>query len=318
MFLKGPALFCRRTKIPVRRWDYLGPSVQNGVENDKGRKKHINFFNISFWPPPKTPHFGPPEKSLCASFPGKERIKGTHINFFGGFSGFQKRVPNGLVSHYSAIGDTISCDAPYSAIGFKAKLFLRSPPCKAWLWIAIAIFMERSGGAAAIVCDTTENTVRQGYCYTCLVIGGGYFGRVAKPNGPFSATKSLVYSFFLPLNQKSLGPNDPCIGQTLSQVRRPFKAIQFGCWGSGARRPPQFLQTRSENAWANDNLSSGFPSIPGIAPGVAPRIAVSVLLKSRDAIPRMEFQIPRAAPRIPGRNSPKAPRMAFSLRERFS
>ena len=48
-----------------------------------------------------------------------------------------------------------------------------------------------------------------------------------------------------------------------------------------------------------------------------------VLLKSRDAIPRMVFWIPRitflilrVAPRIP-RNSPRAPRMAFSLRERF-
>ena len=35
-------------------------------------------------------------------------------------------------------------------------------------------------GVAAIVCDTTGNTVRQGYCYTCLAIGGGYFGRVTK------------------------------------------------------------------------------------------------------------------------------------------
>ena len=36
-------------------------------------------------------------------------------------------------------------------------------------------FMEKSGGVAAIVCDTTKkkNTVRQGYCYTCLAIGGG-------------------------------------------------------------------------------------------------------------------------------------------------
>ena len=34
-------------------------------------------------------------------------------------------------------------------------------------------------------------------------------------------------------------------------------------------------------------------SIPGIAPGVAPRIVVFVLLKSWDAIPRMEFRIPR-------------------------
>ena len=37
-----------------------------------------------------------------------------------------------------------------------------------------AIFTERSGGSgvAAIVCDTTENTVRQGYCYTCLARSG--------------------------------------------------------------------------------------------------------------------------------------------------
>ena len=33
-----------------------------------------------------------------------------------------------LVSRYSAIGDTISCDAPFSAIGFRRKLFLRYPP----------------------------------------------------------------------------------------------------------------------------------------------------------------------------------------------
>ena len=32
-----------------------------------------------------------------------------------------------LVTHYSAIGDTISCDTPYSAIGFRDKLFLRYP-----------------------------------------------------------------------------------------------------------------------------------------------------------------------------------------------
>ena len=37
--------------------------------------------------------------------------------------------------------------------------------------------MEIKGGVAAIVCDTTGNAVRQGYCYTCLAIGG-YFGRV--------------------------------------------------------------------------------------------------------------------------------------------
>ena len=44
---------------------------------------------------------------------------------------------------------------------------------------------------------------------------------------------------------------------------------------------------------ANEHLSCRCPSIPGIAPGVAPRIVVFVLLKVVSAIPRMEFRIPR-------------------------
>ena len=72
------------------------------------------------------------------------------------------------MSHYSADGDAISCDAPYIAIGFRGK------PSLACLWIAVGHFStERSGGVAAIVCDTTGNTVRQRYCYTCLAGGGG-------------------------------------------------------------------------------------------------------------------------------------------------
>ena len=80
---------------------------------------------------------------------------------------------------------------------------------------------------------------------------------------------------------------------------------EFWCVGT-----TPILEKRSENAGANENLSFESPLIPGIAPGVAPRIVVFVLLKSWDAIPRMEFCIPRAAPRIP-QNSPRAPRMAF-------
>ena len=33
-----------------------------------------------------------------------------------------------------------------------------------------------------MVCDSAGNTVRQGYCCTCLAIGG-YFGRVTKDPG---------------------------------------------------------------------------------------------------------------------------------------
>ena len=62
---------------------------------------------------------------------------------------------------------------------------------------------------------------------------------------------------------------------------------------------PNFAKKSSENERANENLSCGFPSIPGIAPGVAQRIVAFVLLKSWDAIPRMEFRIPRMEFRIP-------------------
>ena len=64
-------------------------------------------------------------------------------------------VPNSLrlVFHFCAIGDAISGDAPCSAIGFRGKPFFVIGP--------------------AIVGDSTGNTVRQGYCYTCLGIGEG-------------------------------------------------------------------------------------------------------------------------------------------------
>ena len=41
---------------------------------------------------------------------------------------FRHRKFKGLVSHHSAISDTISFDAPYSAKGFRGKLFLRYLP----------------------------------------------------------------------------------------------------------------------------------------------------------------------------------------------
>ena len=34
-----------------------------------------------------------------------------------------KLCTSALVSHFCAIGDTISCDAPYGAIGFRASFF---------------------------------------------------------------------------------------------------------------------------------------------------------------------------------------------------
>ena len=60
---------------------------------------------------------------------GQGTLKGNSrsVSVFWGLSGISFRKVL-LVSHYSAIGDTISCDAPYSAIGLRGKLFLRYPP----------------------------------------------------------------------------------------------------------------------------------------------------------------------------------------------
>ena len=58
----------------------------------RDRNAHKPIQHKLFAPYPKTPHFGPPEKSLCASFPGKEHKKGTHINSFGWLGG-QKGGP---------------------------------------------------------------------------------------------------------------------------------------------------------------------------------------------------------------------------------
>ena len=50
----------------------------------------------------------------------------------------------GLVSHYSPIGDTISRDAPYSAIGFRGKFFFFD--C---LWTAIGRLYGKKWGCSS-------------------------------------------------------------------------------------------------------------------------------------------------------------------------
>ena len=49
-------------------------------------------------PHPKHTILGPQQKSLCASFPGEGRKKGTRINFFVGILGVKKGLPNGQFS----------------------------------------------------------------------------------------------------------------------------------------------------------------------------------------------------------------------------
>ena len=72
--------------------------LRESVPENKGQKRHINFFKINFWPPPKTPRFGPPEKSLCASFPGKGRKKRDPHKLFRGILGPKNGAPNGPLS----------------------------------------------------------------------------------------------------------------------------------------------------------------------------------------------------------------------------
>ena len=47
--------------------------------------------------------FGTPERSLCASFPGKDRKKVSHINFNRGDLGVKNGVPNGLSATKSLV-----------------------------------------------------------------------------------------------------------------------------------------------------------------------------------------------------------------------
>ena len=54
-----------------------------------------------------------------------------------------------LVFYYSAIGDTILCDAPYSAKGFRGELCLRYPPCEICLGTAIGHFYGKKWGCSS-------------------------------------------------------------------------------------------------------------------------------------------------------------------------
>ena len=46
-------------------------------------------------------------------------------------------ISKGLVSHYSAIGDTISCDAPQKRDLLQRQVFSAMPPLLGLSWIAI-------------------------------------------------------------------------------------------------------------------------------------------------------------------------------------
>ena len=81
----------------------------------------------------------------------------------------QRMSGNYLLSHYSATGDTIPRGTPYSA-RLQGQAFLRYLSSKGLSLDCGRAFLG-SGGVAAIVCDATEDTVRQRRD-RCLAIGG--------------------------------------------------------------------------------------------------------------------------------------------------
>ena len=91
----------------------------------KEQKKHINIFSINFLAPPQTPHFGPPEKSLCASSPGKERKKRDEL--FRGDFWVKKGVP---IRPVSATKSLVYCFSLHMCVGKPGSYFdhfLESP-----------------------------------------------------------------------------------------------------------------------------------------------------------------------------------------------
>ena len=78
-----------------------------------------------------------------------------------------------LVSHYSAIGDTISCNAPYSAKGFRGKIFLRwsAIPQETQCDRVLPHFRDRDkGGGGGNVPNTRGDPPLSRSPNTCLAI----------------------------------------------------------------------------------------------------------------------------------------------------
>ena len=105
------------------------------------------------------------------------------------------------MSHYSAIGDTISCDAPYSAIGFRGKPFMRYPLVRPGLWIAIGHLYRKTWG-----CSSDSLRYHRKHSATGVLLHqsrdrGGYFGRVTKLRGPYSPKRGSRHLLETPFSE---------------------------------------------------------------------------------------------------------------------
>ena len=87
----------------------LVPNIVRVVQEKKrsgkmrGLKKHINFFNKIFGPPPKTPHFGPPSKKFrCLIYWERTQKRDPHKLFRRDFWG-QKEGPKRAVFGHNSL-----------------------------------------------------------------------------------------------------------------------------------------------------------------------------------------------------------------------
>ena len=110
-----------------------------------------------------------------------------------------------LVSHYSAVGDTSSRDAPYSAIGFRGKLLLRYSPSKACLWIAIDHLYRKKWGCSSDSLRYHRKHSATGVMLHLSPDRGGYLGRVT------GTRKHTRYKCWLYIGDRGSGAGETCI-----------------------------------------------------------------------------------------------------------
>ena len=80
-------------------------------ESYKGRRKHINIFNIIFLAPTQNPHFGPPRQKSTCLISWERMQKGDPHKFFLGYFWGQKQGPKRTIFGHKSLVYFFSC--PY-------------------------------------------------------------------------------------------------------------------------------------------------------------------------------------------------------------
>ena len=113
----------------------------------------------------------------------RQRCESSYVNVSVWLWAYMRReilLSKSLVSHYSAIGDTISCDAPYSAIGFRGKAFSAIPPL-----LGLSLDCDRPCLRREVGVSGDSLRYRRKHSATGVLLHlsrdrGWYFGRVTK------------------------------------------------------------------------------------------------------------------------------------------